>query len=220
MNENTNAFVTYCNKNFNLKETVNYNYHSLPICLIDCIYSLRAKYFAVTVPIVERYAKRFMRGNKYAAGDRLDDVFNHIQSCGGVQAFVDNTLKNHQKLGANIPKEEVFLALTNRLLALNIHTIEDFQQFKDQELLEREIRSIRGMGDAGVNYLFMLAGDPNRCKPDVHIHHCITDACGHDVSNEECQIILTEAVSILKRSNSGLTVRQLDGIIWQNYQAK
>ena len=63
----------------------------------------------------------------------------------------------------------------------------------------------------------MLAGDPNRVKPDVHIHHSIVDACGMDVSNEECQILFTEAVELLKSAHQGLTVADLDNTIWRFY---
>ena len=67
------------------------------------------------------------------------------------------------------------------------------------------------------HYQFMLAGDPNRVKPDVHIHHCIVDACGRDVSNEECQTLFTEAVELLKPKHEGLTVAALDNTIWRFY---
>ena len=109
--------------------------------------------------------------------------------------------------------------LAKYLRYLHIETMEDFKYFEAPELLEAVIRSVKGMGDAGTNYLFMLAGDPNRCKPDVHIHHCIKDACGEDISNEDCQILFTEAVKILEKDYSGLTVAKLDGIIWRKYQA-
>ena len=52
-------------------------------------------------------------------------------------------------------------------------TFDDFRYFEKETLLEIVLRSVKGMGDAGVNYMFMMAGDPNRCKPDVHIHRCI-----------------------------------------------
>lgn len=43
----------------------------------------------------------------------------------------------------------------------NALDIEDLQKFKTQEILEIVIRAVNGLGDAGVNYLFMLAGDPD-----------------------------------------------------------
>ena len=87
-------------------------------------------------------------------------------------------------------------------------------------LLENVIKTVKGIGSAGLNYLFMLAGDPNRCKPDVHIHHCVRDALGKDISDFECQELFTAAVAILKKDYPSLTVRKLDGIIWEKYQAK
>lgn len=150
-------------------------------------------------------------------------LFNrNMHENGGPQKFADNVLKNYQKLGgkAAIPKENVCYQLARYLSYLHIDTLEDFRNFESQELLEIVIRAVKGMGDAGVNYLFMLAGDPNRCKPDVHIHRCIKDACGCNVSNEECQKLFTDTVYCLNRKYPNLTVRNLDGIIWRKYQSK
>ena len=112
----------------------------------------------------------------------------------GHKYFAEKVLMNQQKLGKKqISKEEVCYQLARYLRDLHIETIEDFQSFVSQEILEIVISAVNGLGDAGVNYLFMLAGDPARCKPDVHIHHCIRDACGKDISNEECQILFSSA---------------------------
>ena len=101
----------------------------------------------------------------------------------------------------------------------NCATFDDFRNFEKEALLEIVLRSVRGMGDAGVNYMFMMAGDPNRCKPDVHIHRCIKNALGTDVPNNECQILFRETVKKLKDSGyPDLTVRNLDSVIWNKYQ--
>ena len=76
------------------------------------------------------------------------------------------------------------------------------------------------MGNAGVNYLFMLTGDDNKSKPDVHIHHCMTEACGEDVSDKECQEIIKGASRILKQDYPDLTVRKLDGVIWRDFSSR
>ena len=215
-------FAEYCERNFNLEDGENYSYQSLSVCIIDCVYSLRAKYYSVTVPIVDRYAALYLNGNKNNPGDTVSSLLQHIEEKGGAQKFADEVLKNHQKLGGKnkIPKENICYQLARYLNYLHIDTIEDFQNFESPELLEIVIRAVRGIGDAGTNYLFMLAGDPNRCKPDVHIHRCIKDACGCYVSNEECQIIFSEAVNRLNGKYPDLTVRNLDGIIWRKYQNK
>lgn len=221
MHRFTEQFKNYCKENFTLQERTTSGYQSLSVCLIDCIYSLRAKYYEVTLPIVNNYANAYMNGNRNQDGDTITNLIEHIKECGGAEKFA-NLLKNHQKLGgkAHIPKEQALLQLATYLKLLHIETIEDFRKFESPELLEVVIRAVKGIGDAGTNYLFMLAGDPNRCKPDVHIHQCIRDACGEDVTNDECQILFQETVEILQKEYPMLTVRSLDGIIWSYYQAK
>lgn len=222
MHKFTRQFIDYCECNFNLEDSSEYNYQSLSVCIIDCVYSLRAKYYSVTVPVVDRYAALYLNGNRNNPGDTVSMLIQHINERGGPKNFADEVLENHQKLGGKnkIPKEDICYQLALYLSYLRIDSLEDFRSYESPELLEIVIRAVRGIGDAGTNYLFMLAGDPNRCKPDVHIHRCIKDSCGYDVSNEECQIIFSEAVSLLNEKYPNLTVRSLDGIIWRKYQSK
>lgn len=218
----TPQFVQYCEKMLDLHTQSDYGYCSLSVCILDCVYSLRARYYDVTVPLVQRYAALYMNGDCYAPGDTVSMLLQRMEDAGGAEAFGKNILRNQQKLGGKgkIPKEAVCHQLARYLRDLHIETIEDFQAFESQEILEIVIRAVKGLGDAGVNYLFMLAGDPDRCKPDVHIHHCIRDACGCDVSNEACQELFTDAVALLRPRYPNLTVRGLDGIIWRAYQSK
>jgi hypothetical protein len=219
MYELATQFAGYCESTFDLSAQSDYGYQSLSVCLLDCVYSLRARYYDVTVPLVQRYANMFMNGDPHGSGDTVSMLLHRMDDIGHL-AFAERVLINHQKLGGkkHIPKEEVCYQLARYLRDLHIETIEDFQNYESQEILEIVIRAVNGLGDAGVNYLFMLAGDPNRCKPDVHIHHCIRDACGHDISNEDCQTLFTDAVTILRVQHPNLTVRDLDGIIWRAYQ--
>lgn len=211
-------FAEYCESHFDLEYRVSYHYQSLPVCIIDCVYSLRAKYASITLPVVQRYADSFMNGDKFADGDTISALIERIDNCGGPRFFAESILKNRQKLGRSlVPKEDAVYQLARYLRLLQIETLEDFRTFESPELLEVVVRAVKGISDAGVNYLFMLAGDPNRVKPDVHIHHSIMDACGKDVSNEECQTIFAEAVELLKPTHLGLTVAALDNTIWRFY---
>lgn len=220
MHKYAEQFATYCSSTFNLTEQAEYQYQSLSACILDCVYSLRAKYYAVTIPIVNRYANAYMNGDRNNPGDTISMLISRMEKT-GLREFAALVLKNHQVLGgaAKIPKEQVCYKLALYLKALHIETIEDFRNFEQQELLEVVVRAVKGIGDAGANYLFMLAGDPNRCKPDVHIHHCIRDACGCDIDNEACQQLFVDAVELLRHKYPMLTVRGLDGIIWRAYQS-
>lgn len=215
-------FVEYCENTLDLSSQSDYGYRSLSVCILDCIYSLRARYYDVTVPLVERYAALYMDGDRRACGDTVSMLLQRIDAAGGPEEFARTVLHNQQKIGGKrkIPKEAVCYQLVQYLRDLHIETIEDFQNFESQEILEIVIRAVNGLGDAGTNYLFMLAGDPNRCKPDVHIHHCIRNGCGSNVGNEECQELFTDAVELLRPKYPNLTVRGLDGIIWRKYQSR
>lgn len=217
MYKHTKRFVEYCRQELDFEEQVPYEYRSLSVCILDCVYSLRARYFSTTIPVIERYAAQYMGNDMFAPNDGASSLIQHIHAAGGAEQFAANILKNNQKIGG-ILKSITCLELAESLVQLHIETIEDFRSFNDLVLLENKIHSVKGMGDAGTNYLFMLAGDPDRVKPDVHIHHCVRDACGEDISNDECQALFTEATSELKQEHPDLTVARLDGIIWKKYQ--
>ena len=190
-------------------------YRSLSVCLIESVYSLRAKYYSVVLPIVERYADKYLHGDKYAAGDSLEDFMQHVTQAGGCECFADSILVNHQKLSGR-SKTEICYEIADKLTRLlGINTLKDFQSYDKPELVDIVLRSVKGFGDAGINYLYMLAGDSNRCKPDVHIHHFIRDAIDEEVSNEECQLLLKSAVEELLTEFPQLTVRVFDYLIWK-----
>lgn len=218
MNKHTTAFVEYCKENLNLDEQVNsYNYNSLAVCVIDCVYSLRAQYESTTKKVVARYADKYMEGDVNSSKDQLGDLVKHIEEVGGAEAFAKDVLDNQQKSGG-VLKSEVCLNLAKYLRYLHINTMTDFKNFECPELLEIVIRAVKGVGDAGTNYLFMLAGDPSRCKPDTHIHRFVHDACKADLSNEDIQDLFKDAVTKLSSEYPTLTVSMLDGIIWRKCQ--
>ena len=189
---------------------------SLGPCILDCIYSLQAKYFPVVMPLLQRYADKYMEGEIHASGYTLTDFVNSINIAGGPESFAENVLKNKQVLSGR-RKSEVCLELANKLIAKGVQTKEDFNA-RDKAEMEKLLRSVKGIGDAASNYFFMLTGDSSRIKPDVHIHHCIRDAIGYDVSNEKCQQLFEEAVEILKPEYPNMTVAALDGLVWNKYR--
>lgn len=212
-------FVDFCKRELNFTNLeIGDHYKSLSICVIDCVYSLRAQYFSTTVPVIKRYAEKYMNGDMYADNDKLTDLIKHIDEAGGCEAFANDILKNRQKLSFRL-KSEICYELADKLSSLlNINTVEEFRNYNNIDKLDSVMRSIKGIGDAAINYMFMLAGDPNKCKPDIHIHNCVKLVLGEYLSNEECQELFTEAVSELKGIYPGLTVRSLDYLIWNKYQ--
>lgn len=215
-----NKFSKYCETNF-LNEISIYKqstsqYQSLSVCILDCVYSLQASY-SCAKNVVQNYADYYLNGVKDSPNDTLDDFIDRIGS--NATDFATTILKNNQKLAKQC-KASICKELARKLYELlNINTLNDFKTFPKQkiELLEIVIKSVNGIKDAATNYLFMLAGDPNRCKPDVHILHCVRDAIGKPVSSAECQSLFSASVSKLISINPNLTVAALDHIIWEKY---
>ena len=57
----TKHMVDFCRRELNLKDNVNaYNYQSMSVCIIDCVFSLRARYKSTTKEVVNRYAIKYM----------------------------------------------------------------------------------------------------------------------------------------------------------------
>ena len=63
------------------------------------MYSLRTKYYTVTIPLVDRYAAMFMNGNRNASGDTVSKLLANIDCVGGPQGFADTVVKKPPKAG-------------------------------------------------------------------------------------------------------------------------
>ncbi|MFA7612541.1 MAG: hypothetical protein WCY45_04565 [Acholeplasmataceae bacterium] len=213
-------FAAYAENNLDLNNLpIHEHFKSLSICIINCIYSLRANYRTTTWPIVKRYADKFLGGDAHKEGETVSDLINNIDNNGGYESFAVNILKNRQVIGGQL-KSLVCYNLAYKLKELDINDMYDFRNYNDMSKLEKELMSVRGVGPAAMNYLFMLVGDQNRVKYDVHIARFIEDAIGVTLNPDEVQELFTEAVKLLKVTYPNITVTALDNIIWQKYSAK
>ncbi|MCR5323019.1 MAG: hypothetical protein K6E85_07100 [Lachnospiraceae bacterium] len=88
MHKYAQVVAQYCKKTLNLSDQINaYFYQSLSICIIDCVYSLRAQYESTTKKVVIRYAEKYMHGDINASGDNLTDLISNIEKAGGPAFF-------------------------------------------------------------------------------------------------------------------------------------
>ena len=216
-----NMFTDYCRNKYSEElDDVNniYFYNSLSVCIIDCVYSLRSKYIGTTIPTVQKYADAYLKGDLSSDSDSVSKLISRIQEK-EPEPFAREILDNMQKSGGRL-KTEICLELAEFLKFLGIETVRDFKAYSHVYFLEHVILSVKGIGNAGMNYLFMLAGDQNRCKPDTHIRHCVRDACDVDLSDDEYQELFRETVQRLTETYPNLTVSRLDNIIWRAYNNK
>lgn len=190
-------------------------YNSLPLIIMDDIFSLRAKYVSVTRPTVERFIEYFLDGNRNVDDYSINNFLNDLDSS-GLNNIAENIIKNKQLTGG-YRKIDVCYNIAKQLNDLSIQTTDDFLNYKNKKLLETTIRSVKGVGVSATNYLFMLMGDFSRIKPDTHIHRCIKDAIGHDIDDNACQELFTKAATELVRKYPFVTPRLLDFLTWTFY---
>lgn len=79
----------------------------------------------------------------------------------------------------------------------------------------KKIKRVKGQSSGiMIDYLFMLAGDENKFKPDRHLLSFISDTLEDNNGTSE---LIESAYQILQEKHPDLTVRQLDYLIW-NFQ--
>lgn len=104
----TEIFAEYCREHYDLNAQLAYDYKSLSVCIIDCVYSLRANY-KTTVKVVERYAEKYMDGDCNKSGDTLSKFIERIEAV-SPEKFAKSVFMNSQKSGG-ILKSAICLKL-------------------------------------------------------------------------------------------------------------
>ena len=121
MHKYTKHMVDFCRRELNLKDNVNaYKYQSMSVCIIDCVFSLRARYKSTTKEVVNRYAIKYMEGDENALGNTISDLINNIEYAGGPVAFAGKEFLDNKQLSGGVLKTEVCFNLAKYLKYLHI----------------------------------------------------------------------------------------------------
>ncbi len=202
-----------------------YYYDSLPLCIIDAVYSMGTRYTS-TKNVVKNYCEYCGISEFRKKGDRcsdcqtVSDLIDNITSL-GIEESINVIFKNRQRTSTRngILKAEAVLRVAEVFQKFGIETLKDFSETGISDEAEKEIRKIPGQKSGlSLRYLHMLAGDDTQSKPDRHILRFLKEHTEKNFSVSEAQELLTETVIILRRKYPGMTVRLLDYTIW-NYMA-
>ena len=227
----------YCRQNLLLEDaklSESYFYKSLTFCVIDAVFSIRAKY-ETTMATVERYCKYFgldkirEDSNVLPAISEQQPVRDLVQEMKltGAEYFADYIFQNRQRTSSRsgILKSEAVMRFATVLETFGVNYLQDVEKIITDDAFEVAIREIPGQGTGIVlNYFFMLAGTDDLIKPDTHVMNFLTDAhrgdgVGQRLSLQNAQTVLSEACKILKSEYAHLTPRLLDNAIW-SFQRK
>ncbi|MDR1103286.1 MAG: hypothetical protein LBL42_05965 [Tannerella sp.] len=221
------SVVKLCTDKLDLKQQLpgEYYYSSLPLCVINCVFSIAVRYEAVT-NTVSRFCK-YYNIKQYRNDKRTVPPIEEQVSVTRVLEYIRNFDGKHEQLAINVfgnrqrtsPSHGILKAeaVVRFLKILKRYEVDYFQDLEKITVkAENQIRRIPGqVSGISLAYFFMLCGNENYIKPDRMIVSFIQDACpSFRPNNAECQEIMTEVARELNSAGYKITPRRLDFIIW------
>jgi hypothetical protein len=208
-----------------------YGYHSLPLCVIDAVYSLNAHYSGV-VNVVRRYCAHAgitedwpedpQRPAPREAQHPVSALLAHMRAV-GPEAFTQAVFQNLQRTSTHsgILKGEAVYQFAQALERRRIEHVQDLPAVIEGSSLEEAVFRIPGQNSGvSLRYFQMLAGSDDFIKPDRMILRFLADALRRPVTPREAQEILTAVSARLKPDFPALTPRLLDNRIWQYQRSR
>lgn len=194
-------------------------YKSLPICILDAVFSIGVRYTSV-VNVVNSYIGTFdltiSRTQADATEHTIRNFLANVAKYDTIEDFSKNVLHNMQRTSSRsgILKAEACREIAQKH---GINTLRDFNDYTDKTTLDKDIKSVRGQRSGiMLKYLYMLTGDENRVKPDRHIVRFIKETCTlQKLTDDDAQAIMVRTVEMLKPEYPNITVRFLDSLIWE-----
>ncbi len=233
MNKNAQAVADLAERVLDLgsaKLCEDYYYQSLPLCIINAVFSINARYKAVQ-NVVGRYCRHFdlkrVRDDWHGVPP-VDDQETVTALCRkydeiGVARFADDIYQNHQRTSARsgILKAEAVQRFASVLRDHSVEYLQDVPRAMEDARLEAGVRSIPGQRSGiSLRYLWMLAGSDDLIKPDRMIMRFLRRSLGREPSAAEAQQLLSTAVELLKPKFTQLTPRLLDYKVWEYETAR
>ncbi|KUG24537.1 hypothetical protein ASZ90_005649 [hydrocarbon metagenome] len=214
----------------NTKLNDEYFYQSLPLCVIDSVYSIGVKYEGTRRTVIkycDYYGLQRIRSNRetIALTEDQESIKHFIEKmeASGIRFFADNVFRNRQRTSARkgILKSEAVLQFAKTLQKYNVNYFQDVPKIINNADFENDIRKIKGQGSGiSLKYFLMLCGSGDLIKPDRWIKEFINDAIAKQLSNQECQDLLSSACYRMKVECPKLTPRLLDNKIWEYQREK
>lgn len=225
LNQTIKNFADYCEKKLSIAGKTDPNldfYKSLPICILDAVYSIGVKYSS-TSKVTERYIKHFDLNISRSAADEnehtVKDFLNNIKEAGGAKAFAEEVVHNRQRTSSRngILKAEACELVAKVFESHGINTLSDFENYHKKDELDKDILSVHGQSSGVMlKYLKMLCGNNNLIKPDRMVKRFVADFSSTITSDEDLQELVSRAATgVLRLKYPNMTPRLLDYLIWE-----
>lgn len=200
-------------------------YKSLPLCIIDAVFSIGVKYTSV-MNAEDNFIRYFNLNiprtypvnNEYT----IDKFISDMDSVGPFEKAATDVFKNSQRTSSTkgILKAEACYLVAKVFRNHKINTLNDFNNCTHKNALDADILKVKGQRSGiMLKYLYMLAGDSNLIKPDRHMVRFINKEFPNltmDAKDyQTIKNIIEQTVLVLSTKYSNLTPRFLDYLIWE-----
>ena len=207
-----------------------YAYQSLPLCVLDAIFSINAKYEStrnVVIRYCDHYGLQRVRQDPDTLPliedqESLSAFIGKITSL-GVEEFAKTILANRQRTSTRngILKSEAVLRFAQVLQAHNVEYLQDVEAIQGKESFEKAIKEIPGQGSGiTVKYFYMLAGSDDFVKPGRMILGFLKEQTGRSCNPDQAQELLSRAADALRIEYPYMTPKLLDNLIWMYQREK
>jgi hypothetical protein len=195
-----------------------HHYASLPLCIFDAVFSIAAKYEAVTKPTVIRFANaQTPPWPLYGRGiSKEHSVLDAIKATASYsdEELAEEVFKNRQRTST---RNGILKAGACRLFAKTLYAsgINRFAEITDDRIskAEIEIKKIPGQ-NISFDYFTLLAG-AQMVKPDRMIIRFVAEAAGMPIVTASVAKEATiRAAAILSKEFSQVDTRLLDSELW------
>ncbi|MBE9047661.1 hypothetical protein IQ255_25200 [Pleurocapsales cyanobacterium LEGE 10410] len=217
-----------CKQHLNLQNaqlSEEYYYSSLPLCVIDAVFSIGIRY-STTRQVVINFCKRQQvkrlreYGSPYPNKKQqlsVEDILNLYKNHSINELasdFFENRCRTSSRNG--ILKAEAVFLFSEVLYKYNVNFFQDLPSFIGNIQFENSIKQIPGQKSGiSTSYFYMLAGNEDFIKPDRMIIRFVESCIGKNTDINEATRLLKEAHNTLKCDLPTLTLRQLDHEIWK-----
>ena len=200
-------------------------YKSLPLCIIDAVFSIGVKYTSVMKAednFISYFKLNIPRTHPMNNEYTIDKFISDMDSIDSFKKAATDVFKNSHRTSSRngILKAEACYLVAKVFQKHKINTLDNFNNYTNKPALDTDILNVKGQ-QSGImlKYLYMLAGDSNLIKPDRHMVRFINkefpnltmDAKDHAAIKN----IIEQTVSVLSVKYPNLTPRFLDYLIWE-----
>jgi uncharacterized protein (DUF4415 family) len=199
-----------------------YFYASIPLCVIDAVFSMGVKYTS-TMNVVERTCQYF--SIPQIDRDRLNNLTNQFSISHmlkefnelGIERMTSEVFQNRQRTSATsgILKSEAVFLFCKVLSNFGVNNFGDISTLLVNQDFDQKIKAIPGQASGiSLQYFFMLIGEDSYIKPDRMINRFIEAAIGQILNIEDSQNLINDSMPLLNKNFPQLTPRLLDNLIW------